>query len=82
MCVYVCAYMLSHIQCNMPVLCPWDSPGKNTGIGCHFILQGNLPDSGMEPESLAPPALASKFFSTAPPGKPHVGVESRNYKGA
>ena len=19
--------------------CPWDSPGKNTGVGCHFILQ-------------------------------------------
>ena len=19
--------------------CPWDSPGKNTGIGCHFLLQ-------------------------------------------
>ena len=21
------------------VLCPWDSPGKNTGVGCHFLLQ-------------------------------------------
>ena len=21
------------------LLCPWDSPGKNTGIGCHFLLQ-------------------------------------------
>ena len=20
--------------------CPWDSPGKNTGVGCHFLLQG------------------------------------------
>ena len=19
---------------------PWDSPGKNTGVGCHFLLQG------------------------------------------
>ena len=19
--------------------CPWDSPGKNTGVGCHFFLQ-------------------------------------------
>ena len=24
------------------LLCPWDSPGKNTGVGCHFLLQGNL----------------------------------------
>ena len=21
-------------------LCPWDSPGKNAGVGCHFLLQG------------------------------------------
>ena len=21
-------------------LCPWDSPGKNTGVDCHFLLQG------------------------------------------
>ncbi|XDA81318.1 hypothetical protein R6Z07M_011258 [Ovis aries] len=22
-------------------LCPWDFPGKNTGAGCHFLLQGS-----------------------------------------
>ena len=22
------------------LLCPWNSPGKNTGVGCHFLLQG------------------------------------------
>ena len=22
------------------LLCPWDFPGKNTGLGCHFLLQG------------------------------------------
>ena len=22
------------------LLCPWDSPGKNTGMGCHALLQG------------------------------------------
>ena len=21
------------------LLCPWDSPGENTGVGCHFLLQ-------------------------------------------
>ena len=21
------------------LLCPWDSPGKNTRVGCHFLLQ-------------------------------------------
>ena len=24
------------------LLCPWDSPGKNTGVGCHFLLQGRF----------------------------------------
>ena len=23
-----------------PLLCPWDSPGKNTGVGCHAVFQG------------------------------------------
>ena len=22
------------------LLCPWDSPGKNTGVGCHALLPG------------------------------------------
>ena len=22
------------------LLCPWDSPGKNIGVGCHFLHQG------------------------------------------
>ena len=24
------------------LLHPWDSPGKNTGVGCHFLLQGRI----------------------------------------
>ena len=24
-----------------------DSPGKNTTVGCHFLLQGNLPNPGV-----------------------------------
>ena len=26
---------------------PWDFPGKNTGVDCHFFLQGNFPTQGM-----------------------------------
>ena len=22
------------------LLCPWNFPGENTGVGCHFLLQG------------------------------------------
>ena len=28
------------------LLCPWDSPGKNTGVGCHAHLQGIFPTQG------------------------------------
>ena len=43
-------------------------PGRNDGLGCHFLLQGNLPDWGIE---LTSPALTGRFFVTEPPGKPH-----------
>ena len=33
------------------LLCPWDSPGKDTGVGCHFLSQGIFPDPGMEASS-------------------------------
>ena len=28
-------------------LCPWDSPGKNTGVGCHALLQGIFLTQGL-----------------------------------
>ena len=30
-----------HRQQSTRLPCPWDSPGKNTGVGCHFLLQGS-----------------------------------------
>ena len=31
------------------LLCPWASPGKNTGVGCHFLLQGIFLTQGLNP---------------------------------
>ena len=31
--------MRPHRRKPTRLLCPWDSPGKNTGVGCHFLLQ-------------------------------------------
>ena len=31
------------------LLCSWDSPGKNTGMGCHFFLQGIFLTQGSNP---------------------------------
>ena len=30
----------------MRFLCPWNFPGKRTGVGCHFLLQGVFPTQG------------------------------------
>jgi len=39
-----CLTLLWPRDCNHArLLCPWDSPGKNTGVGCHFLLQGIFP---------------------------------------
>ena len=49
-CAVLCSVLpdsLQHrrLQPTRP-LCPWDSPGKNTGVGCHVILQGIFPIKG------------------------------------
>ena len=51
-------------------LCPWDSPGKNTGVGCHALLQRIFPTQGSNSCLLHLPALAAGFFPLVPPGKP------------
>ena len=32
-------YVRPHIRQPTRLYCPWDSPGKNTRVGCHFLLQ-------------------------------------------
>ena len=34
------------------LLCPWDSPNKNTGVGCHVLLQGIFLIKGSNPSLL------------------------------
>ena len=34
-----CPTLWPHIWQPTRLPCPWDSPGKNTGVGCHFLLQ-------------------------------------------
>ena len=55
------------MDCSPParVLCPWDFPSKNTGVGCHALLQGLFPFPGIEPTSLMSPASAFRFFTTS-----------------
>ena len=49
----VCAAMSSSLQPHglLPtrLLCPWDFPDKNTGVGCHFLLQAIFPSQRLNP---------------------------------
>ena len=48
------------------LLCLWDFPGKNTGVDCHFLFQGELPNPGTEPRSLVLQVIsyiAGRFFT-------------------
>ena len=40
-----------------------------------FPTPGDLCNPGIKPPSLASPALAGTFFTTVPPGKPHLFQE-------
>ena len=51
-------------------LCPWDSPGKNTGVGCHSLLQEIFPTQGSNP-GIEPgsPTLWADSLPSKPPRK-------------
>ena len=36
-----------NVTCGL--LCPWNLPGKNTGVGCHALLPGNFLTQGSDP---------------------------------
>ena len=65
-CVCVHTHAFSHVRlfcdpldCRPPsLLCPWDFPGKNTRVGCHFLPHGIFPTQGW---NLSSPALAGGF---------------------
>ena len=44
----------THELCPTRLLCPWDFPGKNTGLGSHALLQGIFPTQGSDPRLLHP----------------------------
>ena len=56
-----CPTLCDPIDCMQPTrfLCPWDSPGKTTGRGYHFLLQGIFPTQGSNPGLL----LAGRHFN-------------------
>ena len=55
---------------------PWDSPGKNTGVGCHFLLQCLKVKSEREvPQSC--PTLCNPLDCSLPGSSPHEIFQAR-----
>ena len=52
--------------------CPWDSPGKNTGVGCHFLLQCMKVKSEREVAQSCP--TLSDPMDCSPPGSSIQGI--------
>ena len=46
-----------HGLLHAKLLCPWDFPGKNTGVSCHFLLQGIFLTRGWTQVSYKSPVL-------------------------
>ena len=75
-CVCVCARALVAWSCPIPYdpidwsppgsSCLWDSPGKNTGVSCHFLLQGIFLTQGSNPHLLH---WQMDSLPSEPPGK-------------
>ena len=53
------------------LLCPWDPPGKNTGVGCHSLLQGIFLNQGLNPRLL--------FWQVDSLALSHLGSLERSY---
>ena len=48
-----CPTLCEPTDCSPPcLLSPWSSPGKNTGVGYHLLLQGIYPTQGLNPALL------------------------------
>ena len=45
-----CLTLCDPLDCSLPGFpCPWDFPGKSTGVGCRFLLQGIFLTEGSDP---------------------------------
>ena len=71
-----------HVLQSSRLLCPWDFPGKSTGVGCHCLLrslsysQSKLPPRQcwfIKPGSSTWPE-APRNLATAPTSQPHLGL--------
>ena len=71
-----CPTLCDPMDCSQTarLLCPWDSPGKNT-LPCP--PPGDLPNPGIKPTSLTSPALAGRFSTTRATREAHENLSTQ-----
>ena len=67
-----CLILCDPIDGSPPGSRPWDSPGKNVGVGCHFLLQCMKVKSGSEVAQSCP--TLSDPMDCSPPGSSTHGI--------
>ena len=66
-----CLTLCDPMDCSLPgSSVHGDSPGKNTGVDCHFLLQGIFPTQGLNPHLLSLLYSPEGSLLLVPPGKP------------
>ena len=61
-----CLTLCDPMDCDPRLLCPWNSPGQNTGVGSHSLSPGDLPNPGIKFKS---PSLQADSLPPELPGK-------------
>ena len=72
-----CPTLRPHRRQLTRLLYPWDSPGKNTGVGCHFLLQCMKVKSESEVAQLCPTLVTP--WTVAHQAPPSMGFSRQEY---
>ena len=75
--VWVCLALCKSIDCSRQAPLSMGFSRQEYRCGLPFPPPGDLPDSGIKPMSLESPALAGRFFTPAPSGKPSYRTTSK-----
>ena len=74
-----CCAVVSHViprtvACQTPLFT--DSPGKNTEVGCHFLLQGIFSSQGLK---MAFPYCRQTLYPLSHQGRPRQHIKKQRY---
>ena len=72
----LCLTLCDSMDCSLPAPLSMEFSRQEYWCGLPFPPSGDLPDPGIEPKPPAAPALAGRFFTTEPSGKPKLTIQA------